>query len=104
MKIARAKQNKDRDTNLDKFDKVSKFNLKEPLANNLMEKVMCPSNISDLGIVTVYRDVERSTTSSLIGMSLIVSFGPKQTITQDNTRLGKQKHSLALTPRERYLS
>ncbi|WZZ20247.1 hypothetical protein YC2023_121634 [Brassica napus] len=34
------------------------------------------------GIVTVHRDVERFTASSLTGMNLVVSSGPKRTITQ----------------------
>ena len=37
-------------------------------------------------------------------MILVVSSGPKRTTTQDEKRLGKQIHSLALKPIERYLS
>lgn len=55
----KTKQMKDSVTNLDldKFDKVSKLIRKKSLASNLIETVLCPSDFSDLEIVTIIHDV-----------------------------------------------
>lgn len=43
LENSRAKYNKDRDTSLTKFDKVSKKIPKKPLASSLMDKELRPS-------------------------------------------------------------
>ena len=83
---------------------MSKLVSEVPPASNLMKKLLHPMNLLDVKIVTVCRVVECSKMSDLIGMSFVVSSSPKQTITQDNKWLGKQQYSLALEPREEYLS
>ncbi|KAF2551636.1 hypothetical protein F2Q68_00034685 [Brassica cretica] len=101
---SRTKSNIKIDTTLDKFDKMSKLVSKVPSANNHMNKLLHPLNLSDMKIVTVCRDVGFSKTSGLIRMSLVVSCGPKRTITQDNKQLEKRRYSFALEPIKEYFS